>query len=237
MELIREKISTPTAHPAVVRRRLLDQFAEHLPYYGATVVTGRAGMGKTMLAAACAQHCRRRVAWYTVDALDTDLRLFLHYFVASVALPCPGFAQRTLTQLLRIADLQDPSALAEVLAYCLQQQKTSLLLVLDNLHLLYDTPWLTPFLQRLLTLLSEETHLLVAARSLPPAPLWRLRSKQRLRVIDESALLFTVRETEELFAYYGLSIESVLEAWRRTNGRAVALDGIARKASLTAIAA
>jgi LuxR family transcriptional regulator, maltose regulon positive regulatory protein len=237
MELIREKISTPTVHPAVARQRLLDQFAEHLPCYGATVITGRAGMGKTMLATACAEHYWRRIAWYKVDARDTDLRLFLRYFVASVARTCPKFGQRTWPHLLRIADLQDSSALAEALAYCLQQQDSPMLLVLDDLHLLYDTPWLAPFLHRLMSLLPEETHLLMAARSLPPAPLWRFRSKQQLRVINESALLFTLPETEELFAYHGLSIESGREAWRRTNGRAAALDGFVRQASRVTVAA
>lgn len=237
MELIREKISAPTVHPAVVRRRLLDQFAEHLPCYGATVITGRAGMGKTMLAATCAQQYWRRIAWYKVDVRDTDLRLFLRYFVASVARTCPGFGQRTWPHLLRLADLQDSSTLAEALAYCLQQQNAPLLLVLDDLHLLYDTPWLAPFLRRLMPILPEETHLLLAARSLPPAPLWRFRSKQQLRVIDESALLFTMSETEELFAYYGLSTRTVREAWGRTQGRAAELDGLVRRASQVTVVA
>jgi ATP/maltotriose-dependent transcriptional regulator MalT len=147
------------------------------------------------------------------------------------------FWQRTLTHLLRLGDLQDSFALTEALACCLQQQKYSLLLVLDDLYLLYDTSWLKPFLHRLLLLLPEETYLLIAARSLPPVPLWRFRSKQQLRVIDESALLFTLPETEALLAYYGLSLESVREAWQRTSGQAAALDGFARKASRAVVAA
>ena len=237
MELVREKLTTPTDLPPVARRRLLDRLAEDLPCYGATVLTGRAGTGKTVLAAAFARTCGRRVAWYKVDALDADLNLFLHYLVASVTRTCPGLGRRTLAQLLRIAEAQDMPALAEAFAYCLQNQSNSLLLVIDDLHLLYDAPWLAPFLQRLLPLLSEEAHLLIVARSLPPAPLWRLRSKQKLRVIDESALLFTVPETEELFARYGLPLEAAREAWRHTRGRAAALDQLARKAGQTALAA
>lgn len=227
MELVREKTTTPADLLPVARRRLLDRLAEHLPYYGATVITGRAGTGKTLLATAFARTCGRRVAWYKVDALDADLHLFLHYLVASIALPCPGFGRRTLTPLLRLADAEDWPALAEAFAYCLQNQSGTLLLVIDDLHLLYDAPWLTPFLQRLLALLSEETHLLVVARSLPPAPLWRLRSKQKLRVIDELALSFTAPETEELFARHGRSLEEAEAAWRRTRGRAAALDSLA----------
>ncbi|NOT63499.1 MAG: AAA family ATPase [Acidobacteria bacterium] len=237
MELIREKITAPPIHPAVARRRLLNQFAELLPGGGVTVITGRAGMGKTTLATAFAQRCGRRVAWYKADAPDAELSVFLQYLVASVALPQQGWGWQTLTPLKGLTETHNASALAEAFAYSLQQQKNSLLLVLDDLHLLYDTPWLKPFLHRLMTLLPEEAHLLIAARSLPPAPLWRLRSKQRLRVIDEAALLFTVPETEELFVSYGLSVESVKDAWRCTSGRAAALDGLARKASLASVVA
>lgn len=237
MEFVRDKITTPTGLSLLARRHLLDRLAEHLPCYAATVITGRAGTGKTALAAEFSRSCGRRVAWYKVDALDTDLNLFLHYLVASVSLPYPNLGRRALTRLQPLAQLGDPAALAEAFAYCLQDQSGSLLLVIDDLHLLYDTPWLAPFLQRFLPLLSEDTHLLITARSLPPAPLWRLRSKQRLRVIDESALLLTVPETEELFARYGLSIEAAVEAWRCTSGRAAALDNLARKAGLATIAA
>lgn len=237
MELIREKINTPTELPSMVRWRLLNGLAEHLPYYGATIITGRAGTGKTVLAAEFARLCGRRVAWYKVGAPDADLNLFLHYLVESIAAQYPNIGRQTLTQLLRLADLCNPVVLAEALADCLQNQTGSLLLVIDDLHLLYDAPWLAPFLLRFLTLLPENTHLLILARSLPPAPLWRLRSKQRLRVIDESALLFTSLETEELFVRSGLSSASAAEAWQRTSGRAAALDKIARQVGQTAMAA
>jgi len=36
-------------------------------------------------------------------------------------------------------------------------------------------------------------------RSKPPSPLWRLRSKQVLNVIEEDQLAFTTDETEALF--------------------------------------
>ncbi len=237
MELVREKITTPTDLPPVARRRLLDRLAENLPCYGATIIAGRAGTGKTVLAAEFARRCGRRVAWYKVDAPDADLNLFLHYLVASIAAPYPNVGRQTLTQLLRLADSCNPLALAEAFAHCLQDQRDSLLLVIDDLHLLYDVPWLTPFLLRLLALLSEDTHLLILARSLPPAPLWRLRSKQKLHVIDEASLMFTVLETEELFVRSGLSPDTAVEAWRCTRGRAAALYNLVRQVGQTAMAA
>jgi ATP/maltotriose-dependent transcriptional regulator MalT len=73
---------------------------------------------------------------------------------------------------------------------------------------------------------------LILARSLPPAPLWRLRSKQSLDVIEEGALAFTPAEAEELFASYGLSAAEAGQAWEQSHGRAVTLDALAQRAPL-----
>jgi ATP/maltotriose-dependent transcriptional regulator MalT len=100
----------------------------------------------------------------------------------------------------------------------------------DDLHLLYDAEWLVPFFGRLLPLLPVEAHMILIGRTLPPAPLWRMRSKQTLRVIEESALAFTLAEAEELFHSYGLNVKAAAQALSETWGRAAALDGVARAA-------
>jgi ATP/maltotriose-dependent transcriptional regulator MalT len=70
--------------------------------------------------------------------------------------------------------------------------------------------------------------MILIGRTLPPAPLWRMRSKQTLRVIDESAMAFTLAEAEELFDSYGLPTKHAAQALAETWGRAAALDRAAR---------
>jgi len=89
-----------------------------------------------------------------------------------------------------------------------------LLIIIEDLHLIYDADWVVPFFHRLLPLLPADIHLIITCRSLPPAPLWRLRSKQMLRVIDENELAFTLKETARLFETYGLSEEHARIALR-----------------------
>jgi ATP/maltotriose-dependent transcriptional regulator MalT len=103
-----------------------------------------------------------------------------------------------------------------------------LLIVIDDLHLLYDAEWVVPFFGRLLPLLPPEVHMILIGRTLPPAPLWRMRSKQTLRVLEESALAFTLEEAEELFTSYGLHTKPAAQALAETWGRAAALDRAAR---------
>lgn len=226
MDLVRSKTSIPNDAPLVYRRRLLEVLQESLHCCSSTVMTGRAGTGKTMLGADFARYCGRRVAWYKVDAPDADLWVFLNYFVKSLTTACPGFRGDSLIQMrqmLHPSSRINLSTLAEAFVDALQKQDQPLLIVIDDLHLIYDADWVVPFLHRLLPLLPAEVHLLILARSLPPAPLWRLRSKQRLCVIEEQLLAFTPDEAAKLFACYGVSSQQALLAVAQTRGRAAAL--------------
>jgi LuxR family maltose regulon positive regulatory protein len=98
------------------------------------------------------------------------------------------------------------------------------LIVIEDLHLVSDSYWLVPFFTRLLPLLPSDVHVLITSRNLPPAPLWRMRSKQSLVVVDETTLAFTRTEAIALFDSYGLSPEQASIALDHTHGRAGALD-------------
>ena len=232
MGLILNKITLPTEMPRISRRRLLDVLHESMACCTSTVIYGRTGTGKTMLAADFARQSERRVAWYKVDAPEVDRQTFLQYLVAAVRDLHPGFGRKTLALLAAANDaMPDAALLAESFVYemTMLEADEPLLIVIDDLHLLYDAEWLVPFFGRLLPLLPVEAHMILIGRTLPPAPLWRMRSKQTLRVIEESALAFTHVEAEELFHSYGLNVKTAAQALSETWGRAAALDALARR--------
>lgn len=232
MDLIRSKTSIPNEAPFVSRRRLLEMLEESMECCHSTIVAGRAGTGKTMLATEFARYCGRRTAWYKVDAPDADLWIFLDYFVKSLMRARPGFAGDALLRSFRSTE-PPLSRLAEAFVDALQQQCEPLLMVVDDLHLIYDAVWVVPFLHRMLPLLPAEVHLLILGRSLPPAPLWRLRSKQRLCVIDEPLLAFSLDEAIKLFASYGLSAQQAGITLAQTYGKAAAMHrAVLRNADL-----
>lgn len=230
MGLILDKISLPAGMPRVSRRRLLDVLHESMACCTSTVIYGRTGTGKTMLATDFAGRSERRVAWYKVDAPEVDLHAFLQYLVASVRNQHPGFGRKTLALLSSSGSMPDAALLAESFVYemTMLEAEEPLLIVIDDLHLLYDAEWVVPFFTRLLPLLPVEAHMILIGRTLPPAPLWRMRSKQTLCVIEESALAFTLFEAEELFTGYGLHTKPAAQALAETWGRAAALDHAAR---------
>jgi ATP/maltotriose-dependent transcriptional regulator MalT len=223
-QLIHEKIAIPDDSSRVSRLRLLDLLDETLASYNATIIHGRAGTGKTMLAADFARRAGRPVAWYKVDAADSDLRVFYEYLLASITLQRPSINQSGLMHLAETVEREKTPLLAEALVFQLSESKDeSLLIVIEDLHLVHDADWVVPFFRRLLPLLPADVHVLITCRSLPPAPLWRLRSKQMLRVVDEAELAFTLDEAVQLFETYGLAEEHARIAMGHTNGRAAAI--------------
>jgi LuxR family maltose regulon positive regulatory protein len=230
MGLILDKITLPAETPRLSRRRLLDALDESMSCCTSTVIYGRTGTGKTMLATDFAGRSDRRVAWYKVDASEVDIHAFLQYLVAAVRNQHPGFGRKTLALLSSSGAMPDAALLAESFVYemTMLEAEEPLLIVIDDLHLLYDAEWIVPFFGRLLPLLPPEAHMVLIGRTLPPAPLWRMRSKQTLRVIEEPALAFTLAEAEELFTSYGLHTKPAAQALAETWGRAAALDHTAR---------
>jgi LuxR family maltose regulon positive regulatory protein len=185
-----------------------------------------------MLATDFARRSGRRVAWYKLDAPDSELAVFFQYLCASVAAERPGFGQKTLERVGGQVAAGDVPLLVEYFVYELLESAEPLLVVVDDLHLVYDAEWMVPFFRRLLPLLPPEVHVILVGRSLPPTPLWRMRSKQTLCVMDEAALAFTLAEARKLFGSYGLPAALAEDALVRTRGRAATLDAQARAASV-----
>jgi LuxR family maltose regulon positive regulatory protein len=226
MQLILDKITPPAELPRISRMRLLNTLHGSLASCTSTVINGRVGTGKTMLSADFARYSGRRVAWYKVDASDSDLRVFFQYLIESVRRERPRFGYEMLQRLLAETNApEDVPLLAESFVYeLIESGSDPLLIIVDDLHLVYDAEWVLPFFRRLLPLLPPEAHMLITGRGLPPAPLWRMRSKQTLCVIEELDMAFTEDEAKKLFASYNLSDGQALSALAQTRGRAAALD-------------
>lgn len=228
-QLIQNKIEIPGSPVRMRRPRLLNALRDNLASYTATIVNGRAGSGKTTIVADFARLSGRPVAWYKVDAADSNLGEFMAYLLESICHQRKPIDHAGLLKLAESTSTTDRAeALAEVLVFQLAEFKSEpLLIVIEDLHLIYDADWVVPFFHRLLPLLPADVHVVITCRSMPPTPLWRLRSKQMLRVVNEDELAFTMDEAIRLFEQYDLSEDYARVAMRQTNGRASAIAAIA----------
>ena len=195
-----EKLRIPDSSAQVQRPRLYEMLEHSAGQYGATLISGRAGTGKTSLATDFARR-QKRAAWYSIDSTDIEWGVFSHYFSECVRESWKG--SKLTKKLTADADLFQGNV-AQFLSDCFPQPKNNKsggpsLIVLDNVHHVFDADWFCDFFNLLIASMPPNVHLLMLCRSRPPAPLWRLRSKQMLNVIDEKLLAFTREETREFF--------------------------------------
>jgi ATP/maltotriose-dependent transcriptional regulator MalT len=221
VHILNEKLEIPHCAGLIERPRLIEKLERSLSRYAATLVSGRAGTGKTSIAAAYAR-TRKCTAWFTVESSDVDWNVFASYLAASV-LRVVG-SKKAVGDSLPLVTNSSPAAMA---TFCLNlfseletvEKDHRPLLVLDGIHHLFDADWFGGLFNILQPSLSETADLLLLCRSKPPNPLWRLRSKQQLDVIDERTLAFDRDETILLLKQVGRSPAEAVRIHAETFGR------------------
>src|SRR5690349_20559 len=222
VHILKEKLEIPDCEGLIERPRLIEKLERSLSRFAATLVSGRAGTGKTSIAAAYAR-TRKRVAWFKVESSDIDWNVFASYLAASVHRVAEN--KKAVGDSLHAAvSNPSPTAMAKflyVIACVLgtDEKDDRPLLVLDGIDNLFDADWFGRFFDILQPSLSETADLLLLCRSKPPNPLWRLRSKQQLDVIDEKTLAFDRDETILLLKQVGRSQAEAARIHGETFGR------------------
>jgi len=221
LPFIEDKIRMPLVGDLIERPRLDGLLADAADRYGTNLISGRAKTGKSTAAAAFAR-AYARVAWYRLDPADIAWPAFSRYLAASVLETTDQSAD------IPSADEHGPAdadSIARFLIRLLPNAYTGsaahepMLIVLDDVHHIFDASWFQNFFDLLLHSLPSSVHLLMVCRGKPPFPLWRLRSKQLINIIDEKVLAFTRAETEKLCRSLGVSHSRVLRAHDKTFGR------------------
>jgi LuxR family maltose regulon positive regulatory protein len=224
IKLFADKLRVPFTESPIARPRLIGHLEKSLSQFSATLVTGRAGTGKTVLAAQLACQTDYCVAWYKVETADSDWEVFSKYLLGSINQNCndKNLSDTGETQI---------SLMTESLAaqFTDAAREKPLLIVLDDLHSIFDADWFTEFFSNFVASLGQNVKLILIARTLPPLPLWRLRSKQVLGVMDEKLLAFTLEETTQLFRQHKLSPVVARAAHKRAYGKISKLVEIIEK--------
>ena len=214
---IRRSATPPAPGPGLIERpRLLDLLTRAHQPFAATLITGRAGTGKTCLAAQYAAQLPSAV-WLELDTPDMQWASFADYLLR-------GTGVRSRKPLPEPA--AGPEAIDAVLGRAFERTKAPLV-VIDDLHKIFDTQWFGDLIRCLPGSVPQGTHVILISRTRPPGPFWRMRSKQMFNFIDEGPLSFTREEAKTLFRALGAPAGKAADAHRRSFGRAEVLARLA----------
>ena len=152
--LIREKLRIPICAGLIERPRIMGLVKKSQAQFPATLISGRAGTGKSAFAAAFAAQ-NKRVCWYSVESTDTEWDLFARYFSASLLGKASADVYRASSGNGSMEVTQNE--IARFLVRNFSQTNDfpigePALIVLDDIHHIFDAPWFNQFFDLLLVL-------------------------------------------------------------------------------------
>jgi LuxR family maltose regulon positive regulatory protein len=222
------KLLVPERRSGLIERPELIAALEAGRARRATVLAAATGFGKTSTLTEWASTSPARFAWVALDAGDDDPMRFWSYVVAAVetaAPELPGTAGRRL----RGPGVSIADEVLPVLVNELTTLSDPLVLVLDDYHAIEDEE-IHAGVQYLLERLGPRVHVVLAAWTVPPLRLGRLRARGELNECRADTLRFSEAEVAALLnGAHGLHLgpDELAGLYRRTEGWVAGLNLVA----------
>jgi LuxR family maltose regulon positive regulatory protein len=181
-----------------------------------TLVSAKAGSGKTTAVSEWLHQQERPAAWLSLDGNDNDPRRFCTYLVAALEKLEIRIDQAVLGQL---DSPQMPKAehLVAELINDAAASSTCFILVLDDYHLIQNE-WIHQAVGFLVEHQPPEMQVVLITRVDPPLPLARLRGRGQMTEIRDRDLRFTPEEATQ-FLRKSMALELPAEAVAILEGR------------------
>ncbi|RMG08400.1 MAG: hypothetical protein D6735_01720 [Acidobacteria bacterium] len=209
-----QKTTIPDLPEYFVRRNHLNCLIEEmLEKFRNVLILGRSGTGKTSLATDFCKTYQAKTLWINLTFSDKKLSNFLNHFSDE--------NDKLKKKIKSVRKLDNLTKLFEdcFLLLAEETRRDQNLIVLDNLHKIYEADWFQDFFKSIVYSMSDNLQFMMLSRSNPPLPTWRFRSKQMLGVIEESTLLFTKEEAAEFLIARGFDMKMGLQIYEQSNGK------------------
>ena len=219
--LLKTKLHTPPRRVnLVLRPRLMARMGEslHLPRR-LTLISARAGSGKTTLVSEWLHQQERPSAWLSLDGNDNDPWRFFRYLVEALQQLGVPISQAGLSGWEQ-PDILSAETLITGLINAITASSIPLILVLDDYHFIQND-WIHKTIGYLIEYQPPEMHLILTTRVDPPFSLAQFRARNQLTEIRDRDLLFTADEATEFLnkvMELNLSDNAVATIEMRTEG-------------------
>ena len=224
--LLKTKLYIPPRRPNTVLRPRLTERLEQAVYmqHGLTLVSAKAGAGKTTLVSEWLHRQKRPAAWLSLDATDSEPQRFIRYLVTALQQLNPQIGRSALN-LVETSHLPQAEALVAELVNDLTNTP-AFILVLDDYHLIQDE-WIHQTVGHLTKHQLPNMHLVLITRVDPPLSLAHLRGRSQVIEIRDRDLRFTQEEVDKFLNHVmnlKLSVNEISTIENRTEGWIVGLQ-------------
>ena len=216
-ELVVSKLRRPSVRPGTVRRSVLIELLARGDPRPVVSVVAPAGYGKTTLLSQWAERNGQPFAWVSLDGQDNDPKVLLSY--VAEALDAVEPIDERVFDALASPGSSVPGSVVSALGSAFSTMTSPVVLVLDDVHLLYDhAGWAA--VSVLADFLPPGSRLVLSGRDAPLLALAPLRTAGRMLEIGPGDLALTHEEASSLLLNARVSVGEgdVAELHRRTEG-------------------
>jgi ATP/maltotriose-dependent transcriptional regulator MalT/DNA-binding SARP family transcriptional activator len=227
IHILRSKLAIPNRPDTLARHRLTRLLSPLFHKKLALVVAG-AGYGKTTLIGQALHGLDADAVWYGLDESDRDVATFLGYLCAGMKRHHPAFGS-TLESRLHQASLSKRSWQGVLFDFLLEFEalvQTHTIIVLDDYHLVQDSPEISEAMAFFLERMPRTLHFILVSRREPPLKISRYRAMREVIDIQEEELLFPPEEIGglcRLIARRDIQRDEAQRLFENTGGWAAAL--------------
>ncbi|HTP07292.1 MAG TPA: BTAD domain-containing putative transcriptional regulator [Anaerolineae bacterium] len=193
------RYSVPAKPLDLLRRQRLLNFLHENIHRKLNLICATAGYGKSSLAIDFAHDTDYPVAWCRLNEADNDLAQLASSLTTALQVALPD-SHLVLPQIAAQRGIT-PDELAAAWIHEIESALTDyFVLMLDDFHLIQDTPAVARFFDVVLVDLPEQAHFVIIGRVIPPLHFSSLAARQEIAGLSEEHLRFTPSEVQQLIA-------------------------------------
>ncbi len=205
--LLTTRLRPPRQQTRLLYRPRVDGLLSDAANFPLTLLVGPAGSGKTTALAGYVMRSGYPTAWCRMTA-DDHPQALLYHLVASFRMAGIIEHDRTCLEILTTTGALDTprsrtTALEQLVNRLAATLERETLLVLDDYHLVDESPLLRALMERLIAILPKQLHLLLSTRTWPTlSSFGTARARGEVYTLEQHDFAFQLDEARALFNLY-----------------------------------